>query len=196
MKKESLQSNQIIYGNKGNVWANTCHIYQSGIGNLCGTPALATNWAKVEMVEEIGCPKCLLAFEKAQSINTQTTLDCTLDNFEDFMYYLKELNITFKVLTWKGLAGGNPTLEFYGSTKSISILTKDYTNDRIKINFKKNQDLWNKQPFLERLIFLMNELNLNQDEATVLAKLDLEEIDSVNRDTINIAITNQSKFIA
>lgn len=123
MKKESLQLNQIIYGNKGNVWANTCHIYQSGIGNLCRTPALATNWAKIEMVEEIGCPKCLQLFQ--------------------------------------------------------------------------NQELWNKQPFLERLIFLANKCNLNEDEASILAKLNLEEIDSINRDTINIAITNYlSKFIA
>ena len=66
MKIQSLKSNQHIFGNKGNVWGNTCHIYQSGVGNLCGTPALSTNWARIEEVKEIGCPKCLEAFKKAE----------------------------------------------------------------------------------------------------------------------------------
>ncbi len=48
-----------IFGNKGNVWSNTAHIYKSGEGNLCGTPALSTNWARIEKVEHVGCPKCL-----------------------------------------------------------------------------------------------------------------------------------------
>ena len=49
----------MIYGNKGNVWTNTAHIFESGKGNLCGTPALATNWARIEGVKVIGCPACL-----------------------------------------------------------------------------------------------------------------------------------------
>ena len=56
----------MIFGNKGNVWSNTAHIYKSGVGNLCGTPALATNWAGIEGVEHIGCVNCL---EKYKSIN-------------------------------------------------------------------------------------------------------------------------------
>ena len=61
MKIEKLAPNQSIFGNKGNVWNNTCHIYQCGVGNLCGTPALSTNWARIEGVKEIGCPECLKA---------------------------------------------------------------------------------------------------------------------------------------
>ena len=61
---ENISINQLskelsIYGNKGNVWGNTAHAYKSNNGNLCGTPALATNWARIEGVTEVGCPKCL-----------------------------------------------------------------------------------------------------------------------------------------
>ena len=61
---ENININQLskefsIYGNKGNVWGNTAHAYKSSNGNLCGTPALATNWARIEGVTEVGCPKCL-----------------------------------------------------------------------------------------------------------------------------------------
>ena len=59
MKVTELKFNYSIYGNKGNVWNNTAHIYERGKGNLCGTPALATNWAKIENVEHIGCKECL-----------------------------------------------------------------------------------------------------------------------------------------
>ena len=45
IKKEQLKSGYSIFGNKGNVWSNTAHIYQSGNGNLCGTPALSSNHA-------------------------------------------------------------------------------------------------------------------------------------------------------
>ena len=68
---------------------------------------------------------------QTQTPNTQTTLDCTLENFENFISYLRDLNITFKILTWHGLAGGNPTLEFYGSAQSISTLTTDFQNGTI-----------------------------------------------------------------
>jgi len=66
MNKNELKTGYTIYGNKGNVWSNTAHIYKSGVGNLCGTPALATNWAGIEKVEHIGCVNCL---EKYKSIN-------------------------------------------------------------------------------------------------------------------------------
>lgn len=64
MNIKDLKSNYYIYGNKGNVWNNTAHIYKSGTGNLCGTPALASNWARIENVTHIGCPKCLEQYQK------------------------------------------------------------------------------------------------------------------------------------
>lgn len=64
MNIKTLNKDQMIYGNKGNVWTNTAHIYQSGKGNLCGTPALATNWARLEGVTEVGCPECLKRLEE------------------------------------------------------------------------------------------------------------------------------------
>jgi hypothetical protein len=48
-----------IFGNKGNVWTDTAHAYQSGRGNLCGTPALSSNHAAIAGIEEVGCPECL-----------------------------------------------------------------------------------------------------------------------------------------
>ena len=54
-----LKPGHMIFGNKGNVWGDTAHIYKSGEGNLCGTPALSTNWARIEEVKTIGCPRCL-----------------------------------------------------------------------------------------------------------------------------------------
>jgi hypothetical protein len=48
-----------IFGNKGNVWTDTAHAYQSGRGNLCGTPALSSNHAAMSGIEEVGCPECL-----------------------------------------------------------------------------------------------------------------------------------------
>lgn len=59
MNKNELKANYTIYGNKGNVWSNTAHIYKAGVGNLCGTPALATNWAQINNVNHIGCIECL-----------------------------------------------------------------------------------------------------------------------------------------
>jgi hypothetical protein len=54
-----LKPGHMIFGNKGNVWNDTAHIYKSGEGNMCGTPALSTNWARIEEVKTIGCPRCL-----------------------------------------------------------------------------------------------------------------------------------------
>lgn len=64
MNKTQLKPSQYLYANRGDVWGNTAHIYESGKGNLCGKPALARNWAKIEGVEVIGCPKCLEEFKK------------------------------------------------------------------------------------------------------------------------------------
>ena len=54
-----LKTGYSVFGNKGNVWNDTAHIYKSGEGNLCGTPALSSNWARIEEVKTIGCPRCL-----------------------------------------------------------------------------------------------------------------------------------------
>jgi hypothetical protein len=59
INQDKLKPNYTLFGGKGNVWNNTAHIYKSGVGNLCGTPALSSNWAQIEEVEHIGCPKCL-----------------------------------------------------------------------------------------------------------------------------------------
>lgn len=64
MNVSELKSNYHIFGNKGNVWGNTAHIYENGKGNLCGTPALSTNWARIEKVEHIGCQECLEKYNK------------------------------------------------------------------------------------------------------------------------------------
>jgi hypothetical protein len=62
MKKVNIKvlgNEYSIFGNKGNVWSGTAHAYKSGTGNLCGTPALSTNHARYEGIEEVGCPECL-----------------------------------------------------------------------------------------------------------------------------------------
>jgi hypothetical protein len=87
MKKTELKPNQMIYGNKGNVWSNTAHIYESGKGNLCGTPALATNWARIEGVETIGCPECLA---KYQSTNPPSYGD---ESPEEYARVLQEVGL-------------------------------------------------------------------------------------------------------
>jgi hypothetical protein len=57
-----LKPGHMVFGNKGNVWENTAHIYKLSEGNLCGTPALSTNWARIEEVKTIGCPRCLARY--------------------------------------------------------------------------------------------------------------------------------------
>jgi hypothetical protein len=56
---KTLGSEYSIFGNKGNVWSNTAHAYKSGTGNLCGTPALSSNHARLNDIEEVGCVECL-----------------------------------------------------------------------------------------------------------------------------------------
>jgi len=48
----------MIYGNKGNVIDNKCHL-SGPHGLLCGGSTLATNHARLEGVKVVGCPKCL-----------------------------------------------------------------------------------------------------------------------------------------
>jgi hypothetical protein len=62
MKKvhiKELGAGFMIFGNLGNVWSDTAHAYKSGVGNVCGTPALSSNHAKYNNIEEVGCPECL-----------------------------------------------------------------------------------------------------------------------------------------
>ena len=56
--KADLKPGYMIFGNKGNVWNNTAHIYELSKGNLCGTPALSTNHARLEGVDVAGCVEC------------------------------------------------------------------------------------------------------------------------------------------
>jgi hypothetical protein len=58
-----LKTGYSMFGNKGNVWNDTAHIYKHGEGNLCGTPALSSNWARIEDVQTIGCPECLKRYK-------------------------------------------------------------------------------------------------------------------------------------
>jgi hypothetical protein len=62
LKISDLPSNYSAFGGKGDVWGDTAHIYKSGEGNLCGRPALSSNWVRMEGVEHIGCPTCLAKY--------------------------------------------------------------------------------------------------------------------------------------
>ena len=75
MKVKDLKPNYHIFGNKGNVWNNTAHIYKAGEGNLCGTPALSSNWARIEQVEHIGCPKCLEKYNSEEYSNVEDVIN-------------------------------------------------------------------------------------------------------------------------
>jgi hypothetical protein len=66
MTIKELKSNFHIYGNKGDVWSNTAHIYKSTVGILCGKPALATNHVKLNGIETIGCQTCIKAYLEEQ----------------------------------------------------------------------------------------------------------------------------------
>jgi len=63
MKANKLDTGFYLYGNKGALWGNKAHIAEvNRSGTLCGTPMLATNWCRIENVEDIGCVKCLKAY--------------------------------------------------------------------------------------------------------------------------------------
>lgn len=62
-----LEKDYSLFGNKGNVWNNTVHIYKQGEGNLCGTPALSTNWARIEGIKVAGCEACLKNYVNKQT---------------------------------------------------------------------------------------------------------------------------------
>ena len=52
-----------MFGNKGNVWSNTSHIYKNGKGNLCGTPALSWNHAG-DAGMDAGCEECCKLYKQ------------------------------------------------------------------------------------------------------------------------------------
>jgi len=73
MQTEDLKTNYYIFGNKGNVWSNQCHIAESGVFSgttLCGVPMLSSNWAKIENVDTIGCEKCKELYHNTKSGDT------------------------------------------------------------------------------------------------------------------------------
>lgn len=43
-------------------------------------------------------------------------------------------------------------------------------------DFKQTKKIWNQQPFLEKLLFLMNQFKISEDEAEVLAKKEFDKI--------------------
>lgn len=42
--------------------------------------------------------------------------------------------------------------------------------------FKETKKIWNQQPFLEKLLFLMNQFKVSEEEAERLAKLEFDKI--------------------
>ena len=64
IKTEDLQPSYHIFGNKGNVWSDECHIHNAPLSGrtMCGTPMLSSNWARIEGMKTIGCQKCIEAY--------------------------------------------------------------------------------------------------------------------------------------
>lgn len=70
METIELKQSYFIFGNKGNVWSNECHIFKSGDftgRTLCGVPMLSTNWAKIGEVTHIGCDKCKQIYNESKT---------------------------------------------------------------------------------------------------------------------------------
>jgi hypothetical protein len=65
IKKFNLKKGYTVFGNRGNVYSNTAHIYKSGKGNLCKTPALSFNYAD-ELGMDAGCEACCRIYKKEQ----------------------------------------------------------------------------------------------------------------------------------
>ena len=57
--KHALKPTYSIFGNKGNVWSDECHIAKSGGRTLCDVPMLSSNWARIENVQVAKCQKCV-----------------------------------------------------------------------------------------------------------------------------------------
>jgi hypothetical protein len=70
MTAEKLKTSYYIFGNKGNVWNDKCHIAKAGDftgRTLCGVPMLSSNWAKIEQVSHIGCEECNKIYNEPKS---------------------------------------------------------------------------------------------------------------------------------
>jgi hypothetical protein len=93
MTTNDLKPNFYIFGNKGNVWNNECHIAEAGSFSgttLCGVPMLSTNWARIENVTNIGCEKCKEIYNK--------------NMLTDFINWIKENKFCqYKDGTWYSL---------------------------------------------------------------------------------------------
>jgi len=58
INKDDLMEGYSIYGNKGAVYSDECHIlYKDNL--LCGNTGLARNWAVMLKHLTIGCEKCI-----------------------------------------------------------------------------------------------------------------------------------------
>jgi hypothetical protein len=71
INKTELKPNYSLFGGKGDVWSNTAHIYESGKGNLCGKPALSTNWVRIEEIEVAGCEHCIKLYKEQNNLIEQ-----------------------------------------------------------------------------------------------------------------------------
>lgn len=61
-----LKPQYMPFGNKGACWSDEVHIYGFGdreSGNLCGNPALSSNWARIWEHPTVGCQKCIEIYE-------------------------------------------------------------------------------------------------------------------------------------
>jgi hypothetical protein len=69
IKVTDLKPGFHLFGNKGTVWEDKCHIAKDGFdpNTLCGTPMLSTNWAKYNKVEHIGCEECIKIYKELNS---------------------------------------------------------------------------------------------------------------------------------
>lgn len=65
MKTKDLKKGFHIWGNKGAVWSNKCHIAEDGFSSttLCGIPMLSNNWARIDNIVEIGCEECIKLYD-------------------------------------------------------------------------------------------------------------------------------------
>ena len=65
LDKYDLNSAYYMYGNKGACWTDNIHIGKTGQSTtLCGTPMLASNWARIWEYQTIGCPDCIDKYKR------------------------------------------------------------------------------------------------------------------------------------
>lgn len=72
LEQVELHSDYYMYGNKGSCWTDTIHVAKSGQSTtLCGSPMLATNWARIWEHTTIGCPDCIAKYRREVKIPKQ-----------------------------------------------------------------------------------------------------------------------------